>query len=275
MLRPYPDKYYGVSVHFHLVDAYQDSDSLLHRADPRVKLVLTLLLILFISLTPVGAFAVYVGYFALMMAGALAGRLDPWAVLKRAAVAIPFAGAAITLLFTVPGRSLGVVPWLGWSISEAGLIRFASIMFKSVVSVQAGVILIFTTHFTDVVWALGALRVPPTLVAILSFMYRYSFLLVEEALRLTRARESRSALPAGQRGRSRDILFQARSTGRMIGALLVRSFERSERVYLAMAARGYRGEMKRLNPPPLRAADFWLASVALSIGAALLALSIV
>lgn len=257
-------------MHFHIVDAYQDTGSILHQADARIKLILALLLILLIGLTPFGAFAAYIGFFALMMAGAIAARIDPALVVKRSLVALPFAGAAVTLIFTVPGETIGIVPILGWPISEAGLVRFASILFKSIVSVQAAVLLMLTTHFTDVLWAAGALRVPKVLVAILSFMYRYIFVLADEALRLTRARDSRSATLPGSNGRSRSWIFQAQTTGRLIGSLMLRSFARSERVYQAMVSRGYRGELRRFSPPPLTMRDLWVGLIPAAVGVILL-----
>ena len=245
-------------MHFNLVDAYQENNSPLHRMDARIKVVLTVGMILLIGLTPMGAFGAYVGFFAIMMAGAIVARIDPLLVVKRSLVAIPFTLAAVTLVFTVPGPRLGTVPLTGWPISEAGAVRFASIVFKSMVSVQAAVLLMITTHFTDVLWALEALRIPKVLVAIISYMYRYIFVLVEEALRLTRARDSRSAVMRGNPAYGGSLL---------IGNLFIRSFARSERVYQAMVSRGYRGELRQLRPPPVAAHEvLWALAVAASGG---------
>jgi cobalt/nickel transport system permease protein len=144
-------------------------------------------------------------------------------------------------------------------------------MFKSLVSVQTGVLLILTTHLTDVLWALGELRVPRILVAVISFMYRYIFLLADEALRLTRARDSRSAVISASHSPVQSTLFHARTTGRMIGNLFLRSFERSERVYQAMVSRGYQGIMKQLAPPPLQLSEVIAAGLVILVGVALAA----
>jgi cobalt/nickel transport system permease protein len=261
-------------MHLHIVDAYQDTGSRLHHMDARVKVVAAIAMILLIGLTPMGAFGAYVGFFALMMLGAVLARVDPWLVMKRSLVVLPFAGAAVTLIFTVPGRSLGTVPLIGWTISEEGVIRFVSIVFKSLISVQAAVILMVTTHFTDMLWAMGALRIPRVLVSIISFMYRYMFVLADEALRLTRARDSRSAVIAGGPGKAPSVVFRARTTGRMIGNLFLRSYERSERVYQAMVSRGYQGEIKQLSPPRLGLQDVLLAAVPVLLGAGLMGVSV-
>jgi cobalt/nickel transport system permease protein len=246
-----------------------DAASRIHRMDPRLKIVCAVTLIVLIGLTPMGSFGAYLGFFALVMALAIMAQLDPWRILKRSFVAVPFALAAITLIFTIPGRELGTAPVVGWVITEEGVIRFASIMFKSLVSVQVGVLLILTTHLTDVLWALGELRVPRILVAVISFMYRYIFLMADEALRLTRARDSRSAVIGGSVAPFQSTLFRARTTGRMIGNLFLRSFERSERVYQAMVSRGYQGVMKQLAAPPLRLPEVIATGLVILIGVAL------
>jgi len=261
-------------MHFHFADAYEDTGSPLHHLDARVKVVLAFLMILLVALTPMGAFGAYIGFFAITMAGALIARLDPLMVIRRSFVALPFAAAAITLVFTMPGPVLGTVPLLGWTISAVGLLRFVSIMFKSMISAQVAVLLIASTHFTDMLWALGTLRVPKVLVAVVSFMYRYLFLIAEEAVRLSRARDSRSAVIGGHPAYSGSLIFRARTTGHLIGSLFARSFARSERVYQAMAARGYQGEVRLLDPPPLRARDVLVGLIPLVIGCGLLVASL-
>ncbi len=261
-------------MHFHIADAYEDTGSPLHHWDARVKVVLALLMILLVALTPMGAFGAYIGFFALMVGGALIARLDPLTVLRRSLVALPFAAAAATLIFTAPGPVLGYVPLFGWPISAAGLVRFVSIALKSLISVQVAVLLVATTPFTNILWALNALRLPKVLVAIISFMYRYLFLMAEEAVRLSRARDARSAVMGGHPAYGGSLTFRARTTGRLIGNLFARSFARSERVYQAMAARGYRGEIRLLDPPPLRTRDVLAALVPLLLGVGLLIASL-
>lgn len=260
-------------MHFHITDAYQYGMSRLHRMDARLKLISAVGLILLIGLTPMGEFAIYAGFFVLALIGTGIGRLNPLMVIRRSLVALPFTLAAITLLFTVEGSTLATVPLLGWTISDAGVIRFSSIMIKSMISVQFAVLLILTTHLTDILWALSALKAPKILVAIISFMYRYLFLLADESLRLTRARDSRSAVIGGSALSPHHVIFRAKTTGGMIGNLFLRSFERSERIYQAMVARGYQGQMRQLSPPAIPMLDVVFTVVALAIGGMLLGLS--
>ena len=239
----------------------QAGRSLVHTMDPRVKVVVAGLLILLVSLTPAGAWPAYPLLFSIVISSAVAAELSLWFVLRRSLVAVPFAMAAVSLLFTVPGRPLLELPLLGWPISAAGLGRFCAVVFKSGLSVQVAVILTSTTRFTDLLWALHALHVPRLLVAIISFMYRYLFVLVDGASRMQRARLARSGAASGAARTGGSLAWRARVTGWMVGHLFLRSYERSERVYQAMAARGYRGEIMRLAPPSLAIRDLLLGAL--------------
>jgi cobalt/nickel transport system permease protein len=247
-------------------------DTALHRLDSRVKLIVALCLILITSLTPNGAFGAYIVLFALMMAGAIIAHVSPVLVVGRSLAVLPFSLAAVTLIFTGPEPYLAALPITGWPISEPGLVQCTSIIFKSLISVQAAILLIATTHFTTLLWAMSSLRIPGVLVAIISFMYRYLFLLVDEAARLARARDSRSAVTAGD---APSLIFRAQTTGRMIGSLIVRAFERSERVYNAMLSRGYTGTLMQISPPRLCSRDILIGLIPILIAALLLAISLI
>ena len=231
-----------------LLEDGSPGESPLHRHDARVKVVVALSLIAGITLTPAGAWVAYAALWALVASLAAVGRLGVWQVARRGGVALPFALAAATLLFTTPGDPL--LTFAGLTITSSGAVRFAAILLKSWLAVQVALILSMTTPFTDLLWALNCLHVPGTLVAIISFMYRYLFTLQDEAARLTRARAARSGALSGQRSGG-GIVWRAQVAGGMVGNLFLRSYERSERVYAAMLARGYSGAMRALDPPPL------------------------
>jgi cobalt/nickel transport system permease protein len=93
-------------------------------------------------------------------------------------------------------------------------------------------------------------------------MYRYMFVLVDEGQRLMRAREARSADLAGQRSGG-SLLWRARVTGDMIGTLFLRTYERSERIYQAMLARGYTGEFRALGQREVKRREFALSGAGL------------
>ena len=240
-------------------DRYLARPSAVHRLDPRVKVVLTLAFILSAALLPDGAWVAYGLGFAAVMAAAVAAHLSPWLIVRRSLVGLPFLLAAVTILF-IPGRVVWDGPW-GLAVSDAGLLRFTGILLRSLISLQAAVWLTATTRFPDILHALRHLHVPAVLVSIIAFMYRYLFVLVEEVERLLRARAARSARLPGVPGGG-TLRWRASAAGHMAGQLFVRSLDRSDRVYHAMLARGYRGELLTLAPHAMRPPDW----VALALG---------
>ncbi len=254
-------------MHLHALDSYLPRESPIHRLDPRVKLALTVLFILTAALTPDRKWAVFGTLEGLVLAAVLASRVGMGVVQKRSALAMPFVLAALTVVFVpgAPGTAHIPIPGTPWAVSVAGLWRFISIAVRSYLSVQAAVLLAATTPFPDLLWGMRALKVPRLLVAIGGFLYRYLFVLADEARRMMQARETRSAVPAGRRGGG-TLSWRARVTGAMAGTLFLRAYERSERIWAAMVARGYDGEVRMLSVPALRPADWTtgvLAAVAL------------
>lgn len=237
-------------LHFHFSESGHGS-SRVHRLDPRIKLVGALLFIAASTLLPAGAWFPYLLLFAATLWVAYGSRLGVTYALKRSFVALPFALAAISLPFTVPGQPLAQVG--AFTLSLEGTVRLLSIVAKSWVSVQMAILLTATTPFHDLLWALRELRVPRPLVGIVGFMYRYLFVLADESIRIMRARAARSAQGAGRSGAG--LAWRGRVAGGMVGSLMLRSFERSERIYDAMASRGFSGEMVSLSPPVITDLD--------------------
>lgn len=231
-----------------LSERHEPGSSLLHRLDPRVKVVVALLLIVGIVLTPEQAWIAYPLLWTLVGILAVVGQVSAWRLVRLAGLALPFTLAAITLLVTTPGRP--IVSVAGLVVTDTGLARFLGIALKSWLSVQLALLLSFTTDSTDLLHALEGMGVSDTLVAIISFMYRYLFVLKDESERLLRARAARSGTRAGVKSGG-NLLWRARVAGGMVGSLFLRSYERSERVYAAMLARGYNGQFRHRAMPPL------------------------
>ncbi len=250
-------------MHLHALDTYLPGDSPVHRLDPRVKLVLTALFILTAALMPDRAWLAFGVLEGLILGAILASGVGFGLVQKRSALALPFLLAALTVALARPGEvgqgQALPLPGTPWMISEAGLWRFLSIAARSYLSVQAAVLLGATTQFPDLLWGMRALKVPRILVAVGGFLYRYLFVLADEARRMMQAREARSAAPNGRRG-GRSVSWRARVTGAMAGTLFLRAYERSERIWAAMVARGYDGEVRVLSAPTLRPTD-WRAGI--------------
>jgi cobalt/nickel transport system permease protein len=259
-------------MHIHALDGYRPSPSIIHHLDARAKLVAAILFIIAAALTPDGAWLAYILLATLTLSVIVASQLGIGFVQRRAAVALPFALAAVTVIFSTPGRAVWATTL--WSrelaITDAGLIRFASILLKSWLSVQMAVVLTGTTRFPALLQAMRSLRLPQILVSIIGFTYRYIFVIADEALRLMRARAARSGTVSSSAGGG-SLLWRAQVTGGMAGSLFLRSIERSERIYDAMVARGYDGEMRSLRSPVLGPRDvlivlpFVLALVAVQV----------
>jgi len=237
-------------IHFHFAEQGGGS-SRIHRLDPRIKVVGTVLFIAASTTLPSGAWASYFLLFAGTLVVARLTGLGTAFALRRSFVALPFALAAITLPFTVPGQT--IAQFGGFTLSAEGSVRLLSIFIKSWISVQMAILLAATTPFHDLLWTLRELRLPRALVNIIGFMYRYLFVLADEATRLMRARAARAAVGLGKSGGG--IVWRGRVAGGMVGNLLLRAFERSERIYDAMVARGFQGDILSLSPPVLTDSD--------------------
>lgn len=246
-------------MHINALDQYHGGSSPIHGLDPRAKLLAALGFILVGALMPDGAWVGFLVLFVVWLAVALFSGVPLTLLLRRGLVALPFALAAVTVLFTLPGPPWFTVrlPLLDWhlTITVNGAVRFATILLKSWLSVLMAMLLIAVTTFPDLMRALRGIGVPKVLVGVVSFMYRYIFVLADEAQRLMHAREARSAAgPAGLKSGG-TLVWRAKIAGSMVGSLFVRSLARSERVYYAMVSRGYQGELLWLDKPSLRRSD--------------------
>jgi cobalt/nickel transport system permease protein len=239
---------------------------LLHQADARLKFILTVAFILSVTLLPTGSYAALLVAWLAIVTACWAARLGPLRTTRKAFFALPFMLAAVPLVVTRGAPYVAVLDIgpVALAISTEGVRQFTTIAIKSWISVQAALLLSFTTPFHDLVDALRELRLPRVMVAIISFMYRYLGVLSDEATRMNRARASRSAARRGHAGPA--LWWRARVTGSMVGSLFLRSYERSERVYAAMLARGFDGELRYLPGPALglRSA-LWFAAILASL----------
>lgn len=251
-------------MHSNAFDRYYAAESPLHRLDPRVKVVVTVAFILSNALLPDGAWAAFgLGWIFLLLTN-FASNLGVDFSFRRSFIALPFMLVAVSAIFAPSGQPLAEWRVFGISLvpTDTGLIRFGSILLRTWLSVQAGILLVAVTQFPDLIHAFEHLRVPAALTTIIAFLYRYLFVLTDEVLRLLRARDSRSAALPGQKS-GRSVFWRAKITGHMAGQLFLRSYERSDRIYHAMLARGYTGQMRTLHAHIMRRRDWLVLSVSL------------
>jgi cobalt/nickel transport system permease protein len=109
-------------------------------------------------------------------------------------------------------------------------------------------VLTSTTKFPTLLKAFERLKMPKVMLMIISFMYRYIFVITDEMMSMKRARDSRAF--------GGSIVWHTKTAGAIIGTLFVRSYERAERVYLAMASRGFTGTIKVLEDFKISKLDF-------------------
>ncbi|MBN1936117.1 MAG: cobalt ECF transporter T component CbiQ [Anaerolineae bacterium] len=239
------------------LEPYHVADSLIHRLDARLKLLATLAFVLAATCLPPSAWTALLGLSLIVATLLIASRVPPSVALKRSLIALPFASMiALSIPFTHVGQTLWSAQFGRWTlaVTDQGLTLFASIVIKAWLSVLVSGLLVATTSFPTLLQAMQALRVPRILITIISFMYRYLFVLVDEATRLQTARQARSAGGARAGG---TMLWRIKVLGGMIGSLFIRSYERSERIYQAMLSRGYDGQWPALTQPAWQPRDTW------------------
>jgi cobalt/nickel transport system permease protein len=233
-----------------------DPASPIHRLDPRAKILGLAGVTVVAVTTPLYAWPAYVACFAALAAIAAVARIAPGVIWSRVRVILPlvvFVAAFVPFVRGGPTVQAGPL-----ALSEAGLATFAVVTAKATIGALAAILLGATTSFPDILHGLERLRTPRLLTVIAAFMYRYVFVIVDEARRMRAALAARAYRPRH--------LGQAAAIGRLVTALFLRSYERGERVYLAMLARGYAGTMPRLAVLAFRRADtVFLAALLLTL----------
>ena len=216
---------HGHRLHFH-------GHSPIHRAQPHHKILALVGFVLLVVATPREWFAAYAAFLAVLLGVVVVSRVPVGYLLKRLVVEIPFVVFALLMPFIALGPRIDV---LGVSVSEAGLLAGWGLLVKGTLGVLASLTLAATTEPDDVLRGLQRLRLPDLLVQIMGFMIRYLDVVSSEMGRMMTAMRSRGCDP--RRPRHWPALAKA------LGALFIRSYERGERVHLAMLSRGYTGRL--------------------------------
>ena len=240
---------------------YVPRSSVVHRLSPQCKLLATFLFVLVVVSTPREAFWAF-GVEAGMLGGtALVSRVPIATILRRLTFELPFVAFAVLLPIVGRGERVDVV---GVSLSVSGLWAAWNILIKGTLGVAATALLTATTPIPSILHGLERLRLPKVFVAICAFMVRYADVVTGELHRMRVARESRGHDPRW--------IWQARAVASSAGALFIRSFERGERVYLAMLSRGYDSSMPLLQHHRASRAE-WAIALSLPTAAAAVSLT--
>lgn len=250
----------------HAHPLYRDGTSRLHRLPAEVKIVCLVVFVLAVVATPRTVFWPYAGYGAILLAVWLSARIPLRWILPRMLIEAPFVVLAVLLPFAEGGERIDVA---GLQLSVAGLNAAWGIVIKGSLGVAASLTFAATTSARELPLALSRLGVPGVVTSIVVLMIRYIDVLAAEARRMRLARVSRGDSPRA--------LHQAGAVARGIGALFLRSYERGERVYLAMASRGFDGRVPDLGvaggPARAKAADWSVALLPAAFAVAVAATS--
>lgn len=198
------------------IDRYSRLDSPVHRLAAGPKALAALALVLLVALWPGAPWLLFGSVAALLLALAALSQIPPRFLLRRLLIAEPFALGVAALALLQPD----------------GLRIFAVLLTKSTLCLATMILLTATTPFTDLLAALRRARLPAVFVTTLALLYRYLFVLRDEAGRMRRARWSRSF--------SVTRAHRWRALATVAGQLFIRSTERAERIYAAMNARGWK-----------------------------------
>ncbi len=220
-------------MHHVTLDNWSRMASPMHRLDARVKILAALAIVLTLVLPHRALAWLFAAYFVLDAALALWARLPLAALLVRACVVLPFAaGVAVMNLFG--GES----------------VRALTVFGKSYLSALTILVLLATTPLHALLRGMESLGVPRFFLMVAQFVYRYLFVLSEQAQHMMLARRCRA--PRASRGRARALRSSAAGA---LAVLFARSYARAERIHHAMLARGFQGHFVLLEQPALRLAD--------------------
>jgi cobalt/nickel transport system permease protein len=212
---------HGHRLHYH-------GHSPVHRAPAHLKLLALVGFMLVVVATPRDWYAAYPVFLAVLGAVIAVSRVPPPYLLKRMVIELPFVVFAVLMPFVATGPRTEV---LGVSVSEPGLVAAFALLAKGSLGVLAALTLAATTEPQAVLDGLRRLRMPDLLVQIMGFMIRYLDVVTADLGRQLTAMRSRGCEPRSPR--------HWPALARSLGALFIRSYERGERVHLAMLSRGY------------------------------------
>jgi len=234
-------------VHHVVLDRWSRGASALHRRDARAKTLAVLVFLIALATAQRSFLALSACYFVILAAVVVAAGLPLGSALKRASVVLPF-----TAVFAI--------------ISLAGgePMRAAALIAKSYLSALAVLILVSTTPLPELLRGLERMGVPRYLLMVTQFLYRYLFVISEEAQHMRAAAQAKSG--------SIRVLFNRSKFGAAAGALGVlfaRSYGHAEGIHQAMLARGFQGTFRTLAARAFNKADaaFVMAALIVLVGA--------
>jgi cobalt/nickel transport system permease protein len=237
------------------LDRLAQQNTLIHRLDPRAKLLTSIVFLITVISFPKYEVAALLPFFIYPVVLITVGQLPVGFILRKIIVVAPF--AFMVGIFN-PFLDRETLVHLGPISLSGGWISFVSILLRFCLTIGTAFLLIATTSFHGLCLGLLRLGLPKVLTVQLLFLYRYIFVLGGEAMRVVRARALRSF---GKRGLGMKVFAS------VVGHLLLRTMDRAQRVHRAMLSRGFDGEIRVLRPLQIALPDVlftlgWLAAFA-------------
>lgn len=220
----------GTSLDFRLLDRLAEGDSSIHRLDPRAKVLVTLVYIVAVVSFGKYELSALFPFFIFPAAMIAMGGLPALFIARKVALVLPF---ALLIGIFNPLFDRDILVTVGPLAISGGWVSCASILARAALTVSAAFILLTVTGFPAICAALERLGMPRTFAVQLMFLYRYIFVLIEEGKRVSLARNLRTF---GRRG------LELKTFGSLVGHLLLRTWERADRIHRSMLARGFSGE---------------------------------
>ena len=223
-------------------------DTSIHKLPPLVKLIITLVfIIMVVSFRPTEVSGL-IPFTGLVMLCMIIGEI-PWKPLAaRSLIALPFvffAGLSNLII------SRDIIIHLGTFGITEGMISFTSLLLKTLLTVMAVLVLVSTTAMNDLIYAALSLKVPSIFIIQIMMTFRYISVLVREASLMYHAYLLRAPMEKG---------IRLKDFGSFLGQLILRSFDRAERIYQAMQCRGFEGNLTFSGKKKLGVKD-WLVIV--------------
>jgi len=234
----------------HIHALYLHGHSAVHRLAPQVKIATAFGVVVGVVVTPreaMWAFAIYA--ITLIAIGGAAG-IGPRFAAKRLLLEVPFLFVALLLPLLGGGDTVAV---LGVNLSVAGLWDAWNLIAKATLGLGVAIILGATTQVPDLLAGFDGLKMPSVVTAIAGFMVRYVDVILGDW--------SRMRVAMASRGHDPRWFTQIGPYGRTLGTMFIRTYERGERVYLAMSSRGYTGTMPATLQPSTPAREWWIGGL--------------
>ncbi|MCH1525731.1 MAG: cobalt ECF transporter T component CbiQ [Candidatus Actinomarina sp.] len=209
------------------------SKSQLHELSPQLKILATLLIVISIAFSKIINPFQIISHAVIVFLIIRLSNIPLKTYLKRLTLDIPFILFALFLPFLSSGNNDMVFTLFSFEVYRTGLLEMFAILFKATAGLSMGIVLTATTTNIELIYGLQKLKLPPIIIAIMSFSIRYIDVFIDEFKRVKISMQSRGYIEKG----IKTLLPIAYASG----AMLIRGYERGERVYLSMISRGFTG----------------------------------